>query len=284
MSNYTLSNKFNTKILIKKKKNTRFLHGGIRIRKKKFKKKGTSNLISIITVVLNGEKYIEETIKSVINQKYKNIEYIIIDGGSSDKTISIIKKYEKRIDYWISEKDRGIYDAFNKGLILASGDVIGIINSDDTYRSNCFKIVNNYFNKYKNIDFLFGGVKKHWKTLHGYRPWLIHFSWGFYTSHSTGFFIKNKSAKKIGFYNLKYKYSSDFDYFYRMIVKHKMIGLGTKRSEIFGNFRRGGFSSNVNFKDHFKETIKIRLDNGQNKLIIFLIILAKFLKNINKFF
>ena len=95
---------------------------------------------------------------------------------------------------------------------------------------------------------------------------------------------KLKSAKKIGFYNLKYKYSSDFDYFYRMIVKHKMIGLGTKRSEIFGNFRRGGFSSNVNFKDHFKETIKIRLDNGQNKLIIFLIILAKFLKNINKFF
>ena len=89
--------------------------------------------ISVITVVLNNKSYIEDCINSVLNQSYKNVEYIVIDGGSTDGTVDAIRKYEKSISKWISEPDRGIYDAMNKGIELASGDVIGILNSDDVY-------------------------------------------------------------------------------------------------------------------------------------------------------
>ena len=158
------------------------------------------------------------------------------------------------------------------------------VNSDDKlYDNNVFSTVIKYFKNNKDLDFLFGPVKKHWGLLHGYKPWKIRFSWGFYSSHSTGFFIKKNAAKKIGFYNLAYKYSSDYDYFYRMIVKLKMRGTSTKKDEIFGIFRRGGFSSKINFIDHFFETIKIRLDNGQNKFLVLLIFILKYLKNNQKF-
>lgn len=87
--------------------------------------------ISIITVCYNSEKYLEETIQSVLRQNYQNVEYIIIDGGSTDNTVSIIDKYRQYITYFVSEPDNGISDAFNKGIRVATGDVIGIINSDD---------------------------------------------------------------------------------------------------------------------------------------------------------
>lgn len=98
-------------------------------------------LVSIITVVYNADNCLEETIKSVINQNYKNIEYIIIDGGSTDNTLSIIKKYEKQIKMWISEPDNGIYEAMNKGISLCQGEIVGIINAGDTYTSNAISIV-----------------------------------------------------------------------------------------------------------------------------------------------
>ena len=236
MNSNIFKNKFESKLFVDREGKTNFIQGGLRT--KGTIKKKNSFLISIVTVTLNSEKYIEETIQSVLNQKNKNFEYIIIDGGSSDKTINIIKKYENKIDYWVSEPDKGLYDAFNKGLTLVTGDVVGFINSDDVYTNESLNIVEKYFKKYPNLDFLFGGVKKHWGLLHGYKPWKIFFSWGFYSSHSTGFFIKLESAKKIGFYNLKYKYSSDYDLFYRMIVKFKMKGMGTKKNEVFGHFRR----------------------------------------------
>ena len=238
--------------------------------------------VSIITVVKNNEKYLEETIKSVLNQSYKNFEYIVIDGNSTDDSLKIIKRYDKNIDFWISENDKGIYDAFNKGLDLASGKFIVFVNSDDLLTNNAIQILKDYDTKNPNIDFLFGTVKKHWGTLYGYRPWKIHFSWGFYSSHSTGFYIKKNAAKKIGKYNLKYTYSADYDYFYRMIVEHKLKGIGTKKNELFGIFRPGGFSSKIKFIDHFFETIKIRLDNKQNKFLVLVIFILKFLKNIGK--
>tara|TARA_B110000977_G_scaffold199125_1_gene285606 strand:+ start:690 stop:1535 length:846 start_codon:yes stop_codon:yes gene_type:complete len=267
-----------------KDKGEDFQHGGQRVKGIFKQSTDLRPLISVITAVYNGGQYLEESIDSIKTQNYQNFEHIIIDGCSTDKTPDIIKRNENNIDYWISEKDKGIYDAFNKGLKLAKGDYIVFVNSDDKlYDNNVFSTVIKYFKNNKDLDFLFGPVKKHWGLLHGYKPWKIRFSWGFYSSHSTGFFIKKNAAKKIGFYNLAYKYSSDYDYFYRMIVKLKMRGTSTKKDEIFGIFRRGGFSSKINFIDHFFETIKIRLDNGQNKFLVLLIFILKYLKNNQKF-
>jgi glycosyltransferase involved in cell wall biosynthesis len=236
-------------------------------------------LVSIITVVLNNKKFLEKSILSVLNQNYKNIELIIIDGGSTDGTLDIVKKYKSKINFLISEKDNGLYDAINKGIKNSKGSIIGILNSDDIYYSNAISTAVNYFINNKNIDFLFGGVIKH-KLLHGYKPWKIYWSFGFYSAHSIGFFITRKAQMKVGYYNTKYKYSSDYDLFYRMIIKKNMTGMSTKKSEVFGKFRRGGISSKITFFEYLMETIKIRIDNGQNKLIVFIIFLAKVAKKI----
>ena len=259
------------------KKTERFGEGGLRIKNINKKPK-----FSLITVVLNNKELLEKTIESVLNQNFKNFEYIIIDGGSNDGTLEILKKYNNKIDYWLSERDNGIYDAFNKGMELSKGEYLGIINSDDTYRSNALDIISKYTNKNENIDFIFGSVQKRWGLLSGYKPWKIFFTWGFYTSHSTGFFIKRTSAKKVGFYSLKYKYHSDYDYFFRMIVKKKLKGMATSKSEITGDFRSGGFSSKMKFKDSLKEDFKIRRDNGQNIFILLIVYLYRYIRNFKK--
>ena len=237
--------------------------------------------ISIITVTKNSEKFLEDCILSVHNQSYKNYEHIIIDGNSTDNTVNIIKKHEEKITYWMSESDEGLYDAMNKGIKKSTGDIIGILNSDDIYYDQALKIVNDYFNKKKNLDFLFGSVYKY-KLMHGYNPQKIKWSFGFYTTHSVGFFIKRESQLKVGFYNLKYKNSSDYDLFYRMILKFKMKGVATEKDEIFGEFRKGGFSSNFTYLEFLKENTQIRIDNGQNIILVYIIFLIRFIKNIRK--
>ena len=259
------------------KKTQRFGEGGLRI-----KNINKNPKFTLITVVLNNKKLLEKTIKSVLDQNFKNFEYIIIDGGSKDGTLELIKKYNDKLDYWVSEKDEGIYDAFNKGMELSRGEYIGIINSDDTYRPNALKIISNYLETNKNVDFIFGSVQKRWGLLSGYKPWKIFFSWGFYSSHSTGFFIKSTAAEKVGYYNLKYKYHSDYDYFFRLIVKKKLIGIATKKNEITGDFRSGGFSSNLKFIESLKEDFKIRRDNGQNIVLLLFVFLYRYIKNIKK--
>ena len=251
--------------------------GGLRKRGTLKKDKKNLPLVSIITVVLNNKKFLEQSINSVLNQRYKNHEHIIIDGKSTDGTVKILRKNNSKIDYWISQKDRGIYDAMNKGMKLSRGSLIVMLNSDDVFYKHALKIATSYFNRYKNIDFLFGSVIKY-KLLYGYRPWKIRWSFGFYSTHSIGFFIRKKSQKKVGYYNTKYKLSSDYDFFYRMIVKHKLKGMATKKNEIFGKFRRGGFSSKIPFIDYLNETIRIRLDNGQNILLVSTIFLLKYTK------
>ena len=238
--------------------------------------------ISVITVTYNSQNTIEETIKSVISQTYQNIEYIIIDGSSKDKTLDIIYKYKSKITKIVSEKDKGIYDAFNKGLDLFSGEMVGFVNADDYLLPDAIKILVDYYNRHKNMDFFFGSVEKHWGVLHGYKPWKIHYTWGFYSSHSTGFYIKKDAAKVVGKYNTKYKFSSDYDYFYRMIVKHKLKGMATKKDEVFGVFQRGGYSSQIDFFDHLCECTRIRIDNNQNILIVLFTFLIKYLFNINR--
>lgn len=112
--------------------------------------------VTVVTVTYNAEKYLEQTIKSVIEQDYSNIEYIIIDGASTDGTINIIKKYEKYITRWISEPDNGIYDAMNKGIDLATGEWINFMNAGDTLVDNILSFINPYLNN--NIDLFYGGM------------------------------------------------------------------------------------------------------------------------------
>ena len=256
--------------------------GGLRCLGKFKENKKDQPLITIITTIKNGENFFEEALQSLRKQKYQNFEHIVIDGNSKDRTIDIIKKNNEHIDYWVSVNDKGIYDGFNLGMRLARGKYLGFMNSDDQLTPDALSILIDYLNKYPKLDFIFGSVKKHWGVLHGYKPWKIKWSWGFYSSHSTGFFIKTDSAQKNGFYDLKYKYSADYDYFYRMIVKNKMKGIGTKKEELFGHFRRGGYSSTINFMDHFFEETKIRIDNGQNVLLVLLIFVFKYLKHLKK--
>lgn len=236
--------------------------------------------VSIITVVKDNEDKIEKCIKSVINQSYKNIEYIIIDGNSSDNTKTIIQKYIDRINIFISEKDNGIWDAMNKGINLATGDIIGFLNSDDFYYPDAIQTVVHYFNQ-KKIDFLFGTVKKY-KLMHKFNPKIIRWSFGFYTSHSVGFFIKLKRHKEIGNYNSKFL-SADLDFFYKMIINYKLKGSSTNKKEILGEFSKGGYSSKVNYLDHLNDLNLIRLNNHQNKIFVYLLYYIKIIKKPLKF-
>ena len=237
--------------------------------------------ISVITVTKNSEKFLHQNILSVKSQNYKNFEHIIVDGNSTDKTIKIINSHKKSIKFIKNKNDKGLYHAMNVGIKKSSGDIIGILNSDDIYFKNTLKIVNKYFNKHKDLDFLFGSVYKH-KLLHGFNPWKINFSFGFYSTHSVGFFIKKQAHNKIGLYNLNYKYSADYDLFLRMIKKYRLNGMGTKKKEIFGKFRQGGLSSRIKFLDYLRECNKIRLKNGQNYLLVYLIYLIRCIKGIKK--
>ena len=238
------------------------------------------NKISIITVVKNSSKTIEKTIQSLLSQKYNNLEYLVIDGKSTDGTLEILDKYKKNISLLISENDKGIWDAMNKGISLAKGDIIGFLNADDTYTENSLNIVNDYFNKNK-IDFLFGSVEKY-KLMHGYKPWKIKWSFGFYTSHSVGFFIKTKKHREVGYYNTKFL-SADLDFFYRMIVEYKLKGIGTKKNEILGKFNKGGFSSKINYIDHLEDMNLIRIHNKQKKIFVYFLYIFKILKKPLKF-
>ena len=242
------------------------------------KKKNKKILFSIITVSFNQPKIINN-FNSLKNQTYRNFEHIVIDGGSTDKTTEIIKKNSKNISYWQSKKDKGIYDAINIGIKKSKGRIIGILNADDIYYKNALKIVKKYFEN-KNIDFLFGTVKKD-RILSGFWPNKIKWKFNIYPSHSGGFFITRKAQKKIGFYSLKFKYSSDRDLIYRMIVKYKLNGTCTKRNEVLSKFDTKGISSKIGFFERLYEETRIRLNNNQNIFFVFFLTIAH---TINKLF
>ena len=134
------------------------LSGGLRTKGITKQSQENQPLITVVTVVRNGEKTLEKTILSVINQTYKNVEYIIVDGASTDGTLEVIKKHEDRISYWISEPDKGIYDAMNKGIDLATGDYIALLNSDDWYEKDTCEIIANKINEGR-ADIYYGMVR-----------------------------------------------------------------------------------------------------------------------------
>ena len=241
-----------------------------------------SPLFSIITPVLNDKKGLVKTVKSLQTQNLKSFEHIVIDGGSTDGTLEFIKNNES-VDIWISEKDRGIYDAINKGLKLSKGKYINTINAGDYYYSSkSLSIINKYFEE-NNLSFVFGSVMK--KKIHyKYQPNKMFWSFNFYPGHSSGFFIKKKVHDKVGFYSLKFPCSSDYDFLWRLIKKYKYKGVSTKKHEIIGVFVGGGFSSNYSIFQHIWEETLIRIHNDQNILIVIIILILRLIKNSYKIF
>ena len=237
---------------------------------------------SVITVVKNSEKNINKTLDSIKKQSFKNFEYLIIDGKSSDSTISKIKKHKKFINLLISERDKGLYYAMNKGLKFCRGEVVVFINSGDVFTKNALKKVYKIFKKENNVSFVFGTVLRNYtkgKILkYGYNVKRLFYNFDFATSHSTGFFLKRKIYNSIGGFNTKYKCSADYDVYYKTILKKKLKGASTKLSDLIGIVASGGFSSKISFFEHLFEEIKIRIDNNQNKLFIFIILINAVLK------
>lgn len=176
--------------------------------------------ISIITIVYNGELYIRDTILSVINQEYKNLQYIIIDGGSTDDTLNIISEYNLNINILISEKDKGISDAFNKGLSVASGDLIGFLNADDFYEPfSLNKVANFYLEKElngKHSPFVIYGktysIERNKKKIKND----ISLGWWLSApfSHCSSF-ISTNYHKTYGGFDLSYKIAMDVDFFFK---------------------------------------------------------------------
>ena len=121
---------------------------------------------SIITPVLNGEKYIQQNIKSVKKQIFKNYEHIIVDGGSKDKTLKIIKQNISKKNLLIRKKDKNLWEGINNGIKLSKGEIICILNSDDYFYPNALKIINSYFEKNKDLGYIFGAVKKNNRLLY----------------------------------------------------------------------------------------------------------------------
>lgn len=230
-------------------------------------KKGKINMkISIITITYNSEKTLEETIKSIVNQNYSNLEYIIIDGKSTDNTISIIKKYEDKLSYWVSEEDNGICDAFNKGIAVATGNVIGIINSDDILLPGALQAIEKAYKS--DVDVYYGdgirifedGSTKPYKAKHHEKlkneMALVH----------PATFVSKHAYEKYGVFDLCYQTCMDRELLLRM------LSAGAKFKKVqytFAGYRMGGVSDqNSNIVNREREEISLRY--GESKLRVYL--------------
>lgn len=188
--------------------------------------------VSIITATFNSEATIADTIDSVLSQDYPNIEYLVIDGGSSDATLDIVKANASRFNgklRWVSESDRGIYDAMNKGIQMATGDIIGILNSDDYYTSN--DVLSTYVNTFKanSVDAVYGDIHfirngqpnkvARYYSSKIFCPALLRF--GFMPAHPS-FYVRRSVYEQAGNYSLDYKIGADFEMMVRLFKKHRI--------------------------------------------------------------
>ena len=211
-----------------------------------FKPNIKNPLVSIITVVFNGEKYLEQTIKSIASQTYQNTEYIIIDGGSTDKTLDIISRHEVKIDRWISESDRGLYDAMNKGIALATGEIIGILNSDDLYLENTVLEVVREYQKLQQPCVIYGDLYKFADEDRGVSLFKGNLSdRAFKTAsiiinHPTCF-VHRTLYKNFGTFNLEYEVGADRELMMRF---HRHNVPFIKLDKAIAKFRLGGTTSN----------------------------------------
>ncbi len=219
--------------------------------------------VSIITVCYNSAKTIEDTIQSILTQDYKDIEFIVIDGLSSDSTLDIVNKYDNRIAKVISEKDNGLYDGINKGIREATGDIIGLLHSDDVYcNSSVISKIVGQFIKYKTdsvyADLLYvdkndlNKIIRYWKSK-PYKHGL--FFQGWMPPHPT-FFVKKNKFVQLGDYNLSLKSASDYELMLRFLHKNKITT--SYLPEVIIKMRVGG-KSNISLLNRLKANNEDRL-------------------------
>lgn len=204
--------------------------------------------VSIITPTYNSAQTVRDTIESVLSQDYDNIEYIIIDGYSKDNTLDIIKEYSDQIAVVVSEPDKGIYDAMNKGIRLATGDVVGILNSDDFFTSNdVISIVVKEF-MHNQTDAIYGDIHfvrpenlnkcVRYYSSAIFSPFLFRF--GFMPAHPS-FYVKKSCYEQLGTYDLNYRIAADYDLMIRFLYKEKIRYKYLKKD--FVTMRIGGIST-----------------------------------------
>ena len=226
--------------------------------------------VSIITITYNSAETIEDTIQSVLSQDYPNVEYIIVDGASKDSTLEIVERYRSSISKIISERDKGIYDAMNKGVTLATGDVIGILNSDDFYADS--KVISDIVRTMQsaNSDACYADlvyvdrvetskVIRSWKSgeyRHG------DFLRGWMPPHPT-FFVKRSRYERHGLYSMELKSAADYELMLRFIHKHRVSMAYLPR--VITKMRAGG-QSNVTIKNRWKANKEDRLAWKMNGL------------------
>lgn len=200
--------------------------------------------VSIITVCFNSEKTIEQTIRSVIGQSYgiNNIEYIIIDGKSTDRTVEIVSKYRDKVSYFVSEPDKGIYDAMNKGIAVATGEIIGILNSDDWYEPDAIDNIVNCFEG-SDADIVHGKVRcvaEDGILSEEKKPEALSQVWFFMPLWHPATFVKKEVYEKLGMFEVDYKIAADYEFILRCYVNDiKFVYLNKQLT----NFRSTGISA-----------------------------------------
>lgn len=229
--------------------------------------------VSLITITYNSEKTLEDTLKSVLEQTYSNIEYIIVDGASKDKTKSIIQQYESHFKgriKWISEPDKGLYDAMSKGIRMATGDVVGILNSDDFFTSNdVLQNIAEAFKQDSQLDAIYGDV--HFVHPSNLNKCVRYYSskifkrklmkLGFMPAHPS-FYIRRECFDQYGLYKTDYKVAADFEFLLRVIYKAK---IKTKYLPLDMVTMRTGGASTSGIESHkriMKEHLRAFRENG----------------------
>ncbi|MDN5869894.1 MAG: glycosyltransferase [Nitrococcus sp.] len=205
--------------------------------------------ISIITVCCNSAETIRDTIESVLSQTFPDVEYIIVDGESSDGTLSIVNEYRDRITRVISEPDQGIYDAMNKGVRASSGDVIGTLNSDDFFEDNgVLECIAACFEEDNEVDIVFGDVVfvkpraisevVRYYTSARFRPWMLRFGW--MPPHPSTY-VRKSAYMASGLYRLNYKIAADYEMFVRWLLVKRLIF--RRIDKVLVRMRAGGAST-----------------------------------------
>lgn len=205
--------------------------------------------ISIVTVAYNSAATIRDTIESVMSQTYSDIEYIIIDGASKDGTMAIVDEYRERIAKVVSEPDNGLYDAMNKGIAMATGDVIGILNSDDFFETDyALAAVAHAFEENPKAQLAFGDVvfvdaddlatvTRYYGAAH-FQPWKLRFGW---MPPHPGTYIRREAYSQVGDYSTHYRISADYEMFIRLLLVRKLPW--TRIDGVLVRMRAGGVST-----------------------------------------